>query len=329
MGDNKNNNTKTITSTWDIKGLKKDKNKQCYRSSYTTKTTSSYTFLSLDNDGHNEEESDNTNNNTKTITSTWDIKGLKKENQRVILRCVKKIQKASIRLRNAQEQIEKLLEDGDTTLEELESSPPSENYKIDLELLQSRLKKLNILEEGLMKIKKKKDVLPQELAILAIELEVNDIPFVQPVRTAKKKNKQTNTGPRKPYKRYYTTDGTEIRVGKQAEDNDQLSISREHRSSSNWWMHASGCPGSHVVIRLDDNNLSSDVINDAAALAARQSKCTGGVIKVSLTRCRNISKPPGAKAGLVYINGDVKTVKVNMDEAKGRLDRLDKTMLVN
>jgi len=97
------------------------KNKQCYRSSYTTKTTSSYTFLSLDNDGNNEEDSDNKNNNTKTITSTWDIKGLKKENQRVILRCVKKIQKASIRLRNAQEQIEKLLENDDTTLEEFES----------------------------------------------------------------------------------------------------------------------------------------------------------------------------------------------------------------
>jgi len=94
-------------------------------------------------------------------------------------------------------------------------------------------------------------------------------------------------------------------------------------------MHASGCPGSHVVIRIDDENLPTEVINDAAALAARQSKCTGGVIKVSLTRCRNVSKPPGAKPGLVYLNGDIKIVKVNMNEAKKRLERLDKTVLVN
>jgi len=323
MGTKSVNSIKINNNNHHFKFL--SKNKQCVnRSSYTTKPSSSYTFLSLD-DNNEEEET----NDKKTITSTWDIKGLKKETARVILRCHKKIQKASIKLRNAEEQIQKLLDSEETTLEELESSPPSENYKMDLEILQKRLKKLNKLEEGIIKIKKSKDILPEELATLAIELEVNDIPFVQPKRPAKKKNKQSPTGPRKPYKRYYTKDGTEIRVGKQAEDNDELSISPNHRSSTNWWMHASGCPGSHVVIRIDENTLSDDVINDAAALAARQSKCTGGVIKVSLTRCRNVSKPAGAKPGLVYINGDVKVVKVNMNEAKGRLERLDKTMLVN
>ena len=76
-------------------------------------------------------------------------------------------------------------------------------------------------------------------------------------------------------------------------------------------------------------NVPDEVINDTAALAARQPKSTGGVVKVSSTRCRNVSKPPGAKPGLVYLNGAITIVKVNMNEAKKSLERLDKTVLVN
>ena len=94
-------------------------------------------------------------------------------------------------------------------------------------------------------------------------------------------------------------------------------------------MHASGCAGSHVIIRSHVQNLDNDVILDAAALAARQSKCTGNVIKVSMTRAMDIKKPPGAKAGLVQLTGQVRTITVNMKEAQERLDRLDKTVLIN
>jgi predicted ribosome quality control (RQC) complex YloA/Tae2 family protein len=94
-------------------------------------------------------------------------------------------------------------------------------------------------------------------------------------------------------------------------------------------MHAAGCPGSHVVIRSHDPNLDQQVIQDAAALAARQSKCTGSIIRVSMTQCRHIVKPPGAKAGLVQLTGPVRTIVVNMKDAKVRLARLDQTVLVN
>jgi predicted ribosome quality control (RQC) complex YloA/Tae2 family protein len=119
------------------------------------------------------------------------------------------------------------------------------------------------------------------------------------------------------------------KVGKQAEDNDELSMSPEHRDSADWWMHASGCPGSHVIIRSHDQNLDNEVVLDAAALAARQSKCNGQTIKVTMTRARDIKKPPGAKAGLVQLTGQVRTITVNMKEAQERLDRLDTTVLIN
>mmetsp|Transcript_24504 Transcript_24504/g.57594 ORF Transcript_24504/g.57594 Transcript_24504/m.57594 type:complete len:147 (+) Transcript_24504:876-1316(+) len=92
---------------------------------------------------------------------------------------------------------------------------------------------------------------------------------------------------------------------------------------------ASGCPGSHVIIRCHDQKLNEDVVMDAAALAARQSKCNGNIIKVSMTRARDVKKPLGAKAGLVELTGQVRTVTVNMKEVQVRLCRLDETMLIN
>ena len=96
-------------------------------------------------------------------------------------------------------------------------------------------------------------------------------------------------------------------------------------------MHAAGCPGSHVVIRSQGRTeLPEEVVQDAAALAARQSKAKNSPnVAVSMTICRDIIKPPGAKAGLVQLTGKVRTVKVNMKEAQNRLKRLDDTVVVN
>ena len=48
-----------------------------------------------------------------------------------------------------------------------------------------------------------------------------------------------------------------------------------------------------------------------------------------LCRCRDVTKPRGAKPGLVQLNGQVRTISVNMKEAEKRLERLDKTELIN
>jgi predicted ribosome quality control (RQC) complex YloA/Tae2 family protein len=83
------------------------------------------------------------------------------------------------------------------------------------------------------------------------------------------------------------------------------------------------------VIRCQDQKVDEEVVLDAAALAARQSKCSGNIIRVSMTRARDVKKPPGAKAGLVQLTGQVRTVVVNMKEGQARLNRLDKTVIIN
>jgi len=264
------------------------------------------------------------------IGRTWDLGGLRKEVSRLTVRCHKKTGKANERLRKAQEEVDRLTSDDNVSMEELENCPNLDELEAQVEELRTRLTQLNQLEVLLADVKGKKAVLPENIAKLAISLEVNDEPPQrQPRGPKKQKGPKVMNAFRLPYRRFYTVNKTEIRVGKQAQDNDELSIKPEHRDGADWWMHASGCPGSHVVIRCHDQNLNEDVVMDAAALAARQSKCNGTVIKVSMTRARDVKKPPGAKAGLVQLTGQVRTVSVNMKEAQSRLDRLDETVLIN
>jgi hypothetical protein len=267
----------------------------------------------------------------KTIESEWSVPGLKKEVGRLVLRCHKKVGKASQRLFKAKATYDQLNSNDSASLEELEQCPDLDALEYELTELQSRLRQLNTLEENLKSIKAKSDaILPEDVASLAVDLGVDDQPAApKPRGVTKPKGPRVSEAHRLPYRRYYSFGGVEIRVGKQAEDNDELTCSPLHRDGADWWMHAAGCPGSHVVIRSHDQQLPEEVVQDAAALAARQSKCNTAVIKVSLTRCRDITKPPGAKAGLVMLTGQVRSVSVNMKEATSRLQRLDATVLVN
>ena len=52
-------------------------------------------------------------------------------------------------------------------------------------------------------------------------------------------------------------------------------------------------------------------------------RAQGSHVKVTLTRCRQVSKPAGAKPGLVRLSGAVQTVTVDMKAAEERLQRLD------
>mmetsp|Transcript_30349 Transcript_30349/g.34918 ORF Transcript_30349/g.34918 Transcript_30349/m.34918 type:complete len:374 (+) Transcript_30349:237-1358(+) len=279
-----------------------------------------------DDDG---EQSSSSSPNTTTLEQKemWNIPELRKEASRLTLRCHKKIGKASTRLQRANEQVEEIRTCPNATLEQLEACPNVKLIEDEWNDLRSRLKGLNLLEEKLQSIKGGKNTqLPDDVLELVLSLEVNDQPPQRQVRPKKTKKKgPRSVAPRLPYFRYYSENNTEIRVGRRSEDNDELSCNPKHRDGPDWWMHASGCPGSHIVIRCHDAVLHKDVIMDAAALAAMQSKCQGNVIKVNLTRCRDVKKPYGAKPGLVQLVGKVETVSVNMKQAEARLARLNET----
>eukprot|EP00957_Ditylum_brightwellii_P113782 8674886-Ditylum_brightwellii.AAC.1 len=148
----------------------------------------------------------------KTVESTWNIPGLKKEAARLTLRCHKKIGKASTRLEGAKVKVEELKTDPDATLEQLEQCPDVGAMEAELDYLRTRLTKLNELEGMLTSVSKKNSVLPEEMALLAIELDVNDEPPKRQPQNKKTKKKGPKTQePRKPYRKYFSKNNTEIR----------------------------------------------------------------------------------------------------------------------
>lgn len=246
----------------------------------------------------------------------WNLRGLKDETSRQYLRAYKKVEKANERLQKAM--ANPPTPENDKVIEEL---------KLDLEHMKRRLDDVYTFEEDLKKIKSMNDKGFSEIIERAMVLEINDSPPPR-VEHQKVKKPKVETGPRKPYYTYTSLDNIKIRVGRSAADNDELSLRPEYREGAMWWMHVAGSPGSHVVICNTDDNfptLYRQTLIDAALLAAVNSKGSGGRIQVTYTRCRNVTKPYGAKPGLVYLSGDVATTRVDINAETARLARLTET----
>ena len=52
-------------------------------------------------------------------------------------------------------------------------------------------------------------------------------------------------------------------------------------------------------------------------------------MKVNYTRCRNVSKPIGAKPGLVKLSGDVGVVTVDLKKGEDILEDLEANVVIN
>jgi predicted ribosome quality control (RQC) complex YloA/Tae2 family protein len=100
---------------------------------------------------------------------------------------------------------------------------------------------------------------------------------------------------------YTLPGGWQVLVGRTDADNDFLSF-RVARPDD-WWFHVRGMPGSHVVLQgAPGTDPDRQTLQHAAAIAAYHSKArTAGVVAVSGTRARDVSKPRGAPAGTVQI----------------------------
>lgn len=101
--------------------------------------------------------------------------------------------------------------------------------------------------------------------------------------------------------RYELPGGWIVVAGKTDEDNDLLSI--KTAKPDDWWFHVRGMPGSHVLLKSrPGEEPDRETLKRAAAIAAYHSKArTGGVVAVSCTQARYVSKPAGAKPGTVLI----------------------------
>jgi predicted ribosome quality control (RQC) complex YloA/Tae2 family protein len=94
-------------------------------------------------------------------------------------------------------------------------------------------------------------------------------------------------------------------VGRTDADNDYLSLTVAR--PDDWWFHVRGVPGGHVILQGPaGEEPDRATLKRAAAIAAYHSKArNAGLVTVSCTRARYVTKPRHAKAGTVQIRKEV------------------------
>ena len=124
---------------------------------------------------------------------------------------------------------------------------------------------------------------------------------------------------RLPYHRFRSSLGTEIRVGRGAASNHELTF--HHSDPDDIWLHARHASGAHVILRWrGEGSPAPRDLEEAAVLAAVHSKArTSATVPVDWTRRKYVRKPRGAPPGTVTLERE-KTVFVAPDaEVAGRL----------
>lgn len=115
--------------------------------------------------------------------------------------------------------------------------------------------------------------------------------------------------------KFKTTNGFLVLCGKNNLQNEHITHKLADRND--YWFHAKGVPGSHVVMVTDGVEPDVQDFTDAACIAALNSKAAGGAqIPVDYLLVRHVRKVPGAKPGFVtyhtnwtaYVTPDEKAV---------------------
>jgi predicted ribosome quality control (RQC) complex YloA/Tae2 family protein len=122
-----------------------------------------------------------------------------------------------------------------------------------------------------------------------------------------------------PFRRFTSSDGLAIYVGRNARENDELTFGLA--KSDDLWLHACGTPGSHVVVRLGKGiDPPPETIRDAATLALLYSDLKkSGKGDVIYTRRKWVKKAKGQAPGAVIVTQE-KSLYVSLE--KTRLDAL-------
>ena len=109
----------------------------------------------------------------------------------------------------------------------------------------------------------------------------------------KKKVKITN----KPL-HFLSSDGFHMYVGKNNLQNEELTF--HFANGNDWWFHAKGAPGSHVIVRTNGEELPDRTFEEAGRLAAHFSKNVGAEkVEIDYIEKKHVKKPNGSKPGFV------------------------------
>lgn len=151
-----------------------------------------------------------------------------------------------------------------------------------------------------------------ERELAEIRQELTEQGVIKRGKTASGKPTSGKVPPKLPPLHFVSDDGFTILVGRNNQQNDRLTL----KDSRNYdiWLHTLKTPGSHTVIVCDGRQPPDRTIEQAAQLAAYHSSAReSGLVPVDYTLIKYVSKPRGAKPGMVIYTHQ-STVYVHPDE---------------
>lgn len=136
------------------------------------------------------------------------------------------------------------------------------------------------------------DMALSEEDLVQVKEELTDAGYIRRKYTGKKV-KITS----RPF-HYVSSDGYDMYVGKNNFQNDELTF--KVAAGNDWWFHAKGAPGSHVIVKTGGDELPDRTFEEAARLAAYYSKNRGAEkVEIDYIEKKHVKKPNGSKPGFV------------------------------
>lgn len=97
---------------------------------------------------------------------------------------------------------------------------------------------------------------------------------------------------------FVSSDGFHMYVGKNNFQNEELTF--QFAQGNDWWFHAKGIPGSHVIVKNGGKEMPDSTFEEAGRLAAHFSKAKGqDKVEIDYIEKKHVKKPGGGKPGFV------------------------------
>ena len=140
------------------------------------------------------------------------------------------------------------------------------------------------------------DIALQEEDLIQLKEELMEYGYMKRKFVSKKDAKKQRTSS-KPF-HYISSDGFHMYVGKNNFQNDELTF--KFAVGNDWWFHAKGMAGSHVIVKTNGEELPDRTFEEAGKLAAYYSKARELTkAEIDYTEKKNVKKPNGGKPGSV------------------------------
>jgi hypothetical protein len=167
--------------------------------------------------------------------------------------------------------------------------------------------------EHLLSIQTALEVSSDDDSLSQIRQELIDFGYIKKHSSSKQKKTSSH-----PY-HYISSDGYDIYVGKNNYQNEELTF--KLATGNDWWFHAKGIPGSHVILKSNNEvELPDRAYEEAAALAAFYSKAKDAEkVEVDYIQRKNIKKVAGAAPGFVIYHSNwsmIATPRSDLHQAK-------------